>query len=407
VTRILSGLGAIVALQGCGGLTDSSQGDAAGGPHDAGPVDVGQRDAGTRDSATCQSGRSLCDGVCVDEQTDDANCGGCGIVCTGQCTGGRCIATLATGACAGPLAVDAMSVYWASGNPTDAGECGSVMKVPLGGGDITTLYSGPGTVTALAIDATSVYWTYGLSAVDGTGRVMKVPLSGGTATTLASGQPAPAGIVVNSTNVFWGNLATNLTSPPATVMSAPLSGVADGGSAITLAMGQPAYSLAIDSTSIYLTGADGSAVVKLPLAGGSPETLWVQGSGTIGPEMLAINAANIYWTGRTDYPAPVSPTDRPGSVMKVPLGGGSATTLAKEDWPFGVAVDDTSVYWTGGFGSYDKCKHNGTVKKVPVTGGTPVTLAPRLCSPAYVAVDATSAYWTDSMTGTLMKVTPK
>ena len=400
--RMLSGLGALFALLGCGGLAASSQGDAAGGPHDSGAVDAGPRDTGSRDTGACPVGMSLCDGVCVNEQIDDANCGGCGIVCTGQCTGGRCIVTLATGPCAGPLAVDATSVYWLGGLG-----CGAVMKLAVGGGAVTTLYSGPGQGEGIALDATSVYWTYQLSAVDGPGRVMKVPLGGGTATTLASGQPAPAGIVVNSTNVYWGNLATNLTSPPATVMSAPLSGVADGGSAITLAMGQPAYSLAIDSTSIYLTGADGSAVVKLPLAGGSPETLWVQGSGTIGPEMLAIDAANIYWTGRTDYPAPVSPTDRPGTVMKIPLGGGVATMLAKEDWPGGLAADGTSVYWTGGFDSSETCKHEGAVMKVPVTGGTPVSLAPGLCSPAYIAVDATSAYWTDSMTGTLMKVTPK
>jgi hypothetical protein len=92
--------------------------------------------------------------------------------------------------------------------------------------------------------------------------------------------------------------------------------------------------------------------------------------------------------------------------MKVPLAGGTPTTLASgQMMPLDLAVDATSVYWTDSTG--------GTVMKVPLAGGTPTTLASGQSSPDYIAVDGTSVYWTNDAdydfadTGTIMKLTPK
>ena len=50
----------------------------------------------------------------------------------------------------------------------------------------------------------------------------------------------------------------------------------------------------------------------------------------------------------------------------------------------------------------------GEVMKVPLGGGTPTTLASGQSTPMGVAVDATSVDWTNTGSGgSVMKVTPK
>src|SRR5699024_8147416 len=87
------------------------------------------------------------------------------------------------------------------------------------------------------------------------------------------------------------------------------------------------------------------------------------------PHDIAVDSASVYWTTTA-------------TVMKVPLGGGSATTLATPPSAVGIAIDSTSVYWTSPVG------HGGSVMKVPRAGGTSTTLASTGQNPGGIAVDS-------------------
>jgi len=141
-------------------------------------------------------------------------------------------------------------------------------------------------------------------------------------------------------------------------------------------------------------------VIKAPLAGGAIVTLCTLSASTAGAAFnIAVDATTVYWTGRDGTT---------GTLMKVPVGGGTATTLATGPSPFNaLAIDATTVY----FASAD-------ILSVPIVGGAPTTLVAGYPAGG-LAVDATSVYWTyqigvdagtlplESDPGSVMKVTPK
>jgi hypothetical protein len=122
--------------------------------------------------------------------------------------------------------------------------------------------------------------------------------------------------------------------------------------------------------------------MKVPVAGGTPARIGSAGLGSI----VLRNGFAYSFLGV--------------DVVKVPVEGGDTTTLAaspRGGRPTGIAVDDTSVYWTEG----------EWVLKVATDGGPLDYLVWRQSGPNGIAVDDTSVYWTNWAAGTVMKLSPK
>ncbi len=329
---------------------------------------------------TACSGGSCCGGTCVNEQTDDTNCGGCSLSCSTGCTKGECTVPLATGQ-EDPLAlaIDSTNAYFSlSGN--------GIAKVPLAGGSPTPLVPVAGGTAAsyLAVDTHNVYWGDGDS-------VLAVPITGGgSVTTLASGGQV-SGVAVYQSSVYY----TMFTSATALGLVGRVPG-AGGTAATTLVQGlSEPIDIAVNATGIYFDDYSAGLVYAAPLGGGTLTTL---ANAQDDPTGIAVDTTNVYWFSRNDG----------DSLAQVSIGGVGAMTLAPNqaggEW---VVSDGANVYWTS--------TTNGTVVKTPVGGGALTTLASGQVNPSGIAVDATSVYWVNegtcpggvSCNGNVMKLTPK
>jgi hypothetical protein len=139
-----------------------------------------------------------------------------------------------------------------------------------------------------------------------------------------------------------------------------------------LIMGQyNALGLAIDAKNLYWTTGGGN-VMKAPIVGGSPVTLY---SGRAA-EGIAVDAAYVYWSTYTE-----------GQLMKIPIDGGQATTILNTTArPLGVAVDANNIYFTSFY--------VGNVMMLPLTGGTPVSIGSTPSNFGVgIAVNASDIFW--------------
>ena len=240
---------------------------------------------GCQTAICCNGGETVCGGACVNTDTDNGNCGGCGIACGGKCTSARCIVTVASGQNQPwGVAVDSTSVYWTNtGSPVPPD--GTVVRAPLAGvpegGSPVTLASSQAGPEGIVVAGDSVYWANEVGST-----VMRVSLDGGTPLTIASSQNTASHVTTDSADIYW--------AAGYFVVKAPL----DGGAIVTLAGSQdPIRAIALDLMSIYwITNGNPSSILKapkVPFDGGTPITV---ASGLITPSAIAIDGTNLYWT---------------------------------------------------------------------------------------------------------------
>ncbi|MFQ5964389.1 MAG: CARDB domain-containing protein [Candidatus Scalinduaceae bacterium] len=296
------------------------------------------------------------------------------------------------------LTVDQNNVYWTETSfPNKTGE---VKKVPIIGGAVSTVssqflgFAGGTGWTDIAVDNTSVYW--GWNPGGGSGIIYKIPITGGVRTTLSSDANQPGDIAVDSAYVYWSD--NNSGTPSFTgIRKIPIN----GGDLITLTTkGGNTGIMAIDDTHVYFSYFTFSFftgtvyfIAKINKEGGSVIDLATNLANNASG--IAVDESNVYW---------VEPNA--GSVKKVPINGGSVTTLATGlDNPFRIAVDNNNLYFTeyanGVAGA-------GSIKKISINGGAIATLASGLNGPYDIVEDSISIYWTEKGTngtdGAIMKL---
>jgi hypothetical protein len=152
----------------------------------------------------------------------------------------------------------------------------------------------------------------------------------------------------------------------------------------------------LDATSVYWVNSgtpankyhDGS-LMKMPLNGGSVTVL---ASNQDTPKGLAINATHVYWTTEN------RDANRVGTIRSIPLDGGTVTVLASDQAsPQTIALDNQSIYWTNA--GTPTTYTDGSLVKMPIEGGPVTLLSTNQAKALGLALDAERVYWTTSIGG--------
>lgn len=327
------------------------------------------------------------------------------------------------GACVGPP----VTPPDASTNPGDGGASGD--GGPIDGGDTATdagsestkpvvIASTPGRIALLAAGADALYWLEDAGGGDcGTliAVLKKIPFAGGSLKTIAQiSGICPVDFAVNATDAYTRDIAGK-------VLRVPLDGSAD----VVVAQGEGWSSterggVALDKTSVYWSrGAvfdetplglrvpvTPGAILRAPLKGGPAETLALlpadivpAGADAGSGDLSAVSANDLVVDASHVYY-----TADDGTVMRVAKTGGVPEEIAtNQSDPWALAVDAETVYWNAGAGKVMSVSKSGGTPKVLSKLAVVDTSAIRYPPPP-LALDGASLYWTNAALGEVFRV---
>jgi hypothetical protein len=275
------------------------------------------------------------------------------------------------------LVLDSQSVYWINQGPE--GGDGTVMKVAKTGGTATTLATASGEqVTALALDGISLYWAHS----DGTsGTIAVMSASGGVSQTLVTDASWAGDLAIGADTIYWSRIGLGSGISSAIKSGGSPSSILDGASLVTF--------LRLEGNTLYFVdtgaGPQNGQIGALVLGEHTPTTL---ADALARPRHLGADADTLYFA-----------TEGDGHVRSVPKATSGAETLAYgQQGPYGLALDETSLYWTNRAAdpATDACMSgDGSVMAMSLEERIPVVLAEGLHCPMAIAVDDSGVYWVE------------
>ena len=352
----------------------------------------------------CQQGACVCGptGECTPGETKSCSTGGSQL-CQPNCHWNVCYeapAPIATSR-QKPQLVTASStyVYWKEVSQF----ADSVFRMPVAGGTPSTVASISG-FSGLVVDpSNNLYVTRGSSCVaDGgtsstLGEVENIGATG-PARWIASSLRNPGAVAVDSSYVYWldfGDFACHWDQSNHWLWdgwshngTSALWRASLGGQNITKLWSTSdigssffdAGSIAVNADYLAWTGSQGLHGTNAYRTGGYAAP-WVVP--VTKADVVALDASNVYWSDSLG-----------GVVMQRAPGGGDAITIASGQTPWGVAVDGLNVYWVNR-GTLANSYGDGAVMKAPVGGGLATTIAASVVNASgYLALEGTHVYWT-------------